>query len=228
MSRTLSALYRCAPSGFNKLSANHPCSEGPHVNLRDLILPPGDTVDREDLDKAAAYIEAARACGAEAIDIVEGSYCFGGDLTSHQNDPNVVRASQLINDAVRICEKSRDFKIMTLVNCLRYDPIDVSYLDLIYQEIVEFIAERDCGDEEGFRGRCLLSSVVRIEIAASVMSIPKNDRRKLHTLLSDARYTAEDIRIFRDADDRGERLSHCYSSLKAFWGKLNGSPSVWE
>ncbi|MGE8131506.1 hypothetical protein ACQKQD_31555 [Methylobacterium sp. NPDC080182] len=198
------------------------------MNLRDLILPPGDTIDREGLDKAAAYIEAARTCGAEAIDIVEGSYCFGGVLPSHQDDPNVVLAFQLISDAVRICENSRDFHLMALVNCLRYDPINVSYLDLIYQEIIEFIAERDCGDEVGFRARCLLSSIVRIEVAASAMSIRRSDRRKLHSLLAEARYNVDDIRIDRDSADRDERLEHCYSSLKKFWGKLNGTPSVWD
>lgn len=198
------------------------------MNLRALILPPGDTIDRIDLDKAAALIEAARACGPEAFDVAETSLRYGFILRSHQTDENSVRAFQFVSEAVKICEHSRDFQLMTLVNCLRYEPFDHSYLDLIYQEIIEFLAERDCEDQDSFKGRCLISSVVRIEVAASTMNLSRADRRELHFLLAEARYTAEDVRIFADAADRNERLTSIYSSLKSVWRRLNGSTSVWE
>jgi hypothetical protein len=198
------------------------------MNLRALILPPGDTIDRIDLDKAASLIEAARACGSEAFDIAETSLRNGFLLPFHENDESAVRAFQFVSEAVVICEHSRDFQLMTLVNCLRYEPFDHSYLDLIYQEIIEFLAERDCEDQDSFKSRCLLSSVVRIEVAASTMRMSRADRKELHFLLAEARYTAEDVRIFADATDRNERLTSIYSSLKSVWRRLNGSTSVWE
>lgn len=198
------------------------------MNLRDLILPPGDTIDRIDLDKAASLIEAARACGVEAFDIAENSLCDGYLPRAHENNESAVRAFHLVSEAVKICEYSRDFQLMALVNCLRFEPFDHSYLDLIYQEIIDFLAERDTDDQTGYNGRCLISSVVRIEVAASTMHLSRKDRKELHLLLAEARYTAEDVRIFPDAIDRSERLNDAYRSLKEFWKKLHGSTTVWD
>ena len=198
------------------------------MNLRDLILPPGETIDRVDLDKAEALIEAARACGAEAFDAAETSFRWGRLLYPHENDGNAKLALQLVSEAIGICERSRDFKIMTLVNCLRHEPFEYSYLDLIHQEIVDFLAERDCEDQEAFDSRCLMSSVVRIEVAAYTMNLSRADRKELHMLLAEARFTAEDVLISPDADDRHERLKGIYSSLIAVWKKFKGSPLVWS
>ena len=58
-----------------------------------------------------------------------------------------------------------------------------------------FVGERDCEDQEAFDSRCLMSSVVRIEVAAYTMSLSRADRKELHMLLAEARFTAEDVLI---------------------------------
>lgn len=204
-----------------------PRLESSSVNLRDLILPPGDTIDRIDLDKAAGLIEAARALGAESFAAAED--CIrSGSLMQHQADEKVVRAFQLVSEAVKICEYSRDFQIMAIINCLKYDYFEYSYLDLLYIEIVQFLQERDCGDDDAFRGRCLLSSVARIDIAASTMNISSGARKNLHILLGEARFTSEDVKLRPDAGDRRERLNDVYTRLKFQWAKIGGPSSVWD